>query len=167
MELVLPLLQSTGQLSYFITYNIHFPPKNQLLDIFMHITCRTSISAISGSRSRLCSLTAATPLLTTNEDLSSSILSFENVWIISWGVLYVRNTVYCPSPSADPCLPFLAPLPLLPPRPHLSPTGRTQTATQPSSSSTSTPASSWAASAGWPNSWTGPAVRLCAGPMGP
>lgn len=52
-------------------------------------------------------------------------------------------------------------------RPHLSLTGGTPTATPLSSSSTSTPASSWAASAGWRSSWTVHAMRSCAGPMAP
>lgn len=54
-----------------------------------------------------------------------------------------------------------------PVRPHSLLTGGTPTATLLSSSSTSTPASSWAALAGWRSSWMAPATRSCAGPMAP
>lgn len=52
-------------------------------------------------------------------------------------------------------------------RPPSLPTGGTPTATLPSSSSTSTPASLWAASAGWRSSWTVPEMRSCAVPTAP
>lgn len=112
-----------------------------------------------------CGIQCDNPLFTEEEhdDMHAYIAYFGTITLLCTFFTLVRRdcdllSLFCVSLSNRPLTLKMS----LRFRPRFLPTGRTPTATQPSFSSTSTPASLWAASAGWPSSWTGPATRSCA-----